>query len=460
MKYAFVCWIGDPKPKCWQVILTSVIQLKEGQTREDLKEGDVYDAVWNVDEESSPATVIKLGDDKTYLKTYMQHEYLGQWEKDHKKPTDLKRKRVPKQTLQEYVLEENDSDQELKVNKQQLSKDCIEDGTHSDTDDEPKLKKTKTSVSRRREKVTKVNKKIKRRKSWQQLRKRTANLQKYPVCSTVAEARALQKQKEHPQFGGKVPKDLHADCKSTIQKLKDEIEQLKAKLEEKAITNNELPEDIPKFGKIPRHVGITLYWKEISPGIWMDSMTLNACMRGSSSKTHFARTLLDKFFPDIKGKRLNEVDNDIVEAIIDLSLMSKFQNAAGTAEETRGTIKQSLRKKCNQYIFQEKRPDYFKVKSLNKELSPFALSRKKFSELDSNSKLRKRNEVKTWFIQQFTKLPPRWKVAELKMNVDGEVVDLITSKDPFEKKLEDLSRVRLELKAKDDGQVSDMHIMN
>ena len=48
---------------------------KEGQTHEDLKEGDVYDAVWNVNEESSPATVIKLREVKR--KIYINTSIVG-----------------------------------------------------------------------------------------------------------------------------------------------------------------------------------------------------------------------------------------------------------------------------------------------------------------------------------------------------------------------------------------------
>ena len=58
MKFAFVYWIGDPEPTCWQVISTTAINLKEGQL---LQEGETYNAKWKANKETSPATVIKLG---------------------------------------------------------------------------------------------------------------------------------------------------------------------------------------------------------------------------------------------------------------------------------------------------------------------------------------------------------------------------------------------------------------
>lgn len=55
---ALVCWEGDPKPDCWQVIKTSQLH---GAKPEDIKEGKSYDAVWDKDEETSVATILKLG---------------------------------------------------------------------------------------------------------------------------------------------------------------------------------------------------------------------------------------------------------------------------------------------------------------------------------------------------------------------------------------------------------------
>lgn len=50
---------------------------------------------------------------------------------------------------------------------------------------------------------------------------------------TVAEAKLLQNQKRHPQFGGKCPKDIHSECRKTIESLRNETEDLKLKLKER-----------------------------------------------------------------------------------------------------------------------------------------------------------------------------------------------------------------------------------
>ena len=55
-KFALVLWTSDPKPECWQVISTGEIL-----SSNDLEEGKTYDAVWDPKEETSPATVLKLG---------------------------------------------------------------------------------------------------------------------------------------------------------------------------------------------------------------------------------------------------------------------------------------------------------------------------------------------------------------------------------------------------------------
>ena len=58
---ALVCWEGDPKPDCWQVLIkTSQLILICVAKPEDIKEGKSYDAVWD-NEETSVATILKLG---------------------------------------------------------------------------------------------------------------------------------------------------------------------------------------------------------------------------------------------------------------------------------------------------------------------------------------------------------------------------------------------------------------
>ena len=57
-KFALVNWLGDPKPKCWQVISTSAVRNPPGT---ELAEGKTFDAIWHKDEETSPAQILKLG---------------------------------------------------------------------------------------------------------------------------------------------------------------------------------------------------------------------------------------------------------------------------------------------------------------------------------------------------------------------------------------------------------------
>ena len=58
-KYALVLWEGDPKPHCWQVIDTKDIKCSDEENL--IIEEKTYDAVWDPNEETSPATVLKLG---------------------------------------------------------------------------------------------------------------------------------------------------------------------------------------------------------------------------------------------------------------------------------------------------------------------------------------------------------------------------------------------------------------
>ena len=63
MAFALVEWKGDPKPDCWQVIKTSQIQ----GSRDGIKEGNVVDALWKRDEDTSVAEILKLSGRCKYL---------------------------------------------------------------------------------------------------------------------------------------------------------------------------------------------------------------------------------------------------------------------------------------------------------------------------------------------------------------------------------------------------------
>ena len=53
MAFALVEWKGDPKPDCWQVI-----QIQG--SRDGIKEGNLVDALWKRDEDTSIAEILKL----------------------------------------------------------------------------------------------------------------------------------------------------------------------------------------------------------------------------------------------------------------------------------------------------------------------------------------------------------------------------------------------------------------
>lgn len=53
--HVLVEWIGDDKPDCWKII-----RRDDFLKPEKLKEGEVLDAYWKHDEETSPAKVLKI----------------------------------------------------------------------------------------------------------------------------------------------------------------------------------------------------------------------------------------------------------------------------------------------------------------------------------------------------------------------------------------------------------------
>jgi len=123
---------------------------------------------------------------------------------------------------------------------------CLESGQLSDLENgEPRPKKqkegtqtsgTEANNSNRQKKKKKKKEKKRKKKSLMFLKKKSCilNASNQNKPTTVTEARQMQKLRAHPQFGGKVPNDLHAECKETIDQLRKEIEELKEKLKEKS----------------------------------------------------------------------------------------------------------------------------------------------------------------------------------------------------------------------------------
>ena len=58
-------------------------------------------------------------------------------------------------------------------------------------------------------------------------------------------------------------------------------------------------------------------WEEIGNGVWIDPIRLRAAQKDAKSKIAFARMVLMFFYKkeELKGKRLHELDQDIVHAI-------------------------------------------------------------------------------------------------------------------------------------------------
>ena len=59
-------------------------------------------------------------------------------------------------------------------------------------------------------------------------------------------------------------------------------------------------------------------WEEVGNGIWCCPIKVKAAVRNATSRTALACNLLSIFYPkkDLQGKRLQELDQDVIEAII------------------------------------------------------------------------------------------------------------------------------------------------
>lgn len=59
-------------------------------------------------------------------------------------------------------------------------------------------------------------------------------------------------------------------------------------------------------------------WEEIANGIWICPYKLRSCVRDAKSKSNCARKLLLIFYKkeELKGKRLKELDEEIVDAVV------------------------------------------------------------------------------------------------------------------------------------------------
>jgi len=58
-------------------------------------------------------------------------------------------------------------------------------------------------------------------------------------------------------------------------------------------------------------------WEEISSGVWCCPIKVKAAVKDAATRTALACALLGIFYPkeELKGRRLHNLDQDVVEAI-------------------------------------------------------------------------------------------------------------------------------------------------
>ncbi|KAK2569827.1 hypothetical protein P5673_005678 [Acropora cervicornis] len=106
------------------------------------------------------------------------------------------------------------------------------------------------------------------------------------------------------------------------------------------------------------------HWEEISSGVWCCPIKVKAAVKDAATRTALACALLGIFYPkeELKGRRLHDLDQDVVEAITDFCMVAKLtkepplkRTKEGDAPKpsspmSRSTIKQAMRMKCNTII--------------------------------------------------------------------------------------------------------------
>ncbi|KAK2558899.1 hypothetical protein P5673_018516 [Acropora cervicornis] len=173
---------------------------------------------------------------------------------------------------------------------------------------------------------------------------------------------------EHPHFGGKQPK-LHKPPKCISVLCREEKDALTNKLEDVTKT---LQDTQAKLERIQEELKMLQTmksnnldnWEEISNSVWCCPVKVKATVKDSSSRTGLVLALFGLFYPkeELGGKRLRQLDQDIIEAITDFSMIAKLTKEPkpkklkeGQIEKprtpaSRSDIKQALRIKCNSVI--------------------------------------------------------------------------------------------------------------
>jgi len=112
---------------------------------------------------------------------------------------------------------------------------------------------------------------------------------------------------------------------------------------------------------------------EIGEGVWCCPVKVKSLISSNYSRRALACSLLSLFYPtrELKGKRLQDLDQKVVTAIADFAVVAKIKSPDAENEEgvgkkgynnnvTRGKVMQALRGKCNGVIFNRKNPTYHK----------------------------------------------------------------------------------------------------
>lgn len=120
----------------------------------------------------------------------------------------------------------------------------------------------------------------------------------------------------------------------------------------------------------------TFQLAEIAQGVWCCAVKVKALINSVPSRTALACSMLNIFYSKdvLTGQRLKDLDTRVVGAIADFAVVARLKERVdkketednGKSKEpkhvTRGDVMQAMRQKCNQLIFQTKRPTYYKEK--------------------------------------------------------------------------------------------------
>lgn len=184
-----------------------------------------------------------------------------------------------------------------------------------------------------------------------------------------------------PQVGQKTPKSsfpprkcINVHCKEEKEKLNATISSLREQIIELTSTASNTKVVTPA-GEIDAAEASKKGLSEIADGVWCCPVKVKALISSCTSKTGFACALFSIYYPKdtLRGRRLKDLDQRIVHAVADFAVIAKVKERQDQKPKegkppkpnrlvTKGDVMQALRQKCNQFIFQGKRPTYHQEK--------------------------------------------------------------------------------------------------